>query len=171
MRFRFSVLDDALIERVFQPVSNAMADRAGLERHRAACLCADAASIGWILSQVQCLSDSVLGWDVASAVPRLLLLMLGLAALVGLRNLFLRAPRGAANPLRLTMRPHRAVVLLMLVARMTQPNAAGMTDFADMAMLGFAAAGLYLGACTARPPLRRAKARPRSAPLHRGALS
>jgi hypothetical protein len=171
MRLRFSALDDALIERVFQPVSNAMADHVGLERRRAACLCADAASVGWILSQARCLSDSVLGWDAASAVPRLLLLMLGLVALVGLRNVFLRASPGDANPLRLTMRPHRAVVLLMLVARMTQPNAAGLADFADMAMLGFAAAGLYLGACATRPPLRRAKARPCPAPLHRRALS
>jgi hypothetical protein len=119
MQLNFIPLDDTLIERVFQPVADALSDRFGLDRRRAACICIDVASVGWILSQARALSDAVMGWQAGTSVLRMAVLLLGLAALTGLRGLFHRLTGEAkANPLRPAMRPHRAVVLLMLVARL-----------------------------------------------------
>jgi hypothetical protein len=53
------------------------------------------------------------------------------------------------------MRPYRAVVLLMLVARLVQWDDMSFSGFAESAMLAFAILALYLGACSGRPPLRR----------------
>jgi hypothetical protein len=53
------------------------------------------------------------------------------------------------------MRPHRAIVLLMLAARLAQPQASDLGEVADIAMLLCAASALYLGACVERPPVRR----------------
>lgn len=156
MQLNFISLDDALIERMFQPVADALSDRLGLERRRAACLCIDVASVGWILSQAKALSDAVMDWQAGTSFARMALLLLGLMALTGLRGLFLRLTGEAkGNPLRPAMRPHRMVVLLMLVARLVGFDVAGLAQVADLAMLGFAAVALYLGACAARPPVRR----------------
>jgi hypothetical protein len=51
------------------------------------------------------------------------------------------------------MLQHRCVVLALLAARL--PALAGLAGGADLAMLGFAACALYLGACTTRPPVHR----------------
>jgi hypothetical protein len=51
------------------------------------------------------------------------------------------------------MLPHRGVVLALLAARLSA--LAGFANVADLAMLGFAACALYLGACTTRPPEQR----------------
>jgi hypothetical protein len=156
MRLTFASFDDALIERVFQPVADALSDRLGLNRQRTACFCIDLASVSWILSQARPLSDAVLEWDAGLAFLRLLLLLLGLVALTGLRGLFRRLSGDAkVNPLRPAMRPHRAVVLLMLVARLVELDGMSVSNVADLAMLGFTAVALYLGACAARPRVRR----------------
>jgi hypothetical protein len=156
MQLSFISFDDVLIERVFQPVCDTMADRLGVDRRRAACFCIDLASVGWILSQAHPLSAAVLGWEAGSAFLRVVLLLLGLVALTGLRGLFGRLSADAkANPLRLAMRPHRAVILLMLFARLVALSGLSVPALADLAMLGFAAVALYLGACAAPPPMRR----------------
>jgi len=157
MREKFIPIDDALIERVFQPLADTISYRIGLDRLSAACFCTDIASMGWILSQARGLSDAVLGLDASSAFLRLLLLLLGLVALAGLRTVFRRLSRAnRANPLRLIMRPHRAVLLVMLAARLVNPNVLSLSGMADVAMLGSAGVALYLAACAARPPERRA---------------
>ena len=156
MQRHFVTFDNALIERVFQPTADTISDRLGLSQWRAARFCIDLASLGWILSQSQALSDAVLTWDAGLASARFVLLLLGLVALTALRSLLQRAAGGVTgNPLRLAMRPHRAVVLLMLVARIANGGEMSMATLADLAMLGFATAALYLGACAARPPMRR----------------
>ncbi len=94
-------------------------------------------------------------WDAGTAALDTTLLLLGLVALISLRALFRRAWRKQANPLRLAMQPHRAIVLLMLASRLMQLRAPGLTDVADLAMLLCAASALYLGACAERPPIRR----------------
>jgi hypothetical protein len=156
MRLSFVTFDDALIERVFQPLCDVLADRIGLDCGRAACYCLDLASVGWILSQTPPLSSAVLEWEAGSAFLRVALLLLGLAAMTGLRGLFQRLSGSEkANPLRPAMRPYRAVVLLMLIARVVEWGDLSVSSPADLGMLGFASLALYLGACAARPPLRR----------------
>jgi hypothetical protein len=151
MQARFARIDDALIERVFQPLADSAAYRTGLDRLRLATLFLDAASIAWILSQAGALTRAVAQWDASDGFLRILLLLLGLAALTSLRTAFHRVRViNGSNPLRVTMLPHRGVVLALLAARLM--TLGGFADMADLAMLGFAASALYLGACATRPP-------------------
>jgi hypothetical protein len=154
MRRTFALLDGALIERVFQPVCDWLLRQTGITRTRTTCLCLDAAALAWILSRTQGLSDLAAHWEAGSAAVSFAVLLLGLVALISLRTLFRRAgDRKPANPLRLAMLPHRAVLLLMLVSRLVQLRDLG--DAADLLMLVCAVAALYLGACVERPRLRR----------------
>lgn len=154
VRKTFAALDDALIERVFQPLSELIANQLRIQNAKAACICVDAASLAWIVSRGWGLAGAA--WDSATAVLDVALLLLGLAALISLRSLFRRTAKGKqANPLRQTMQPHRAIILLMLAARLTQLTPFGLTEAADLAMLLCAAAALYFGACVERPPVRR----------------
>jgi hypothetical protein len=158
MRKSFASLDDALIERLFQPLIDGMTNRIGIARGSAACCCIDFASLSWIVSRTGGLSDAVASWDSTNAFLDLFLLLLGLVALVSLRTLFRRVRHKQGNPLRVAMQPYRAVVLLMLAARVAQFHVPNLADAADIGMLLFAAAALYLGACTERPPVRRSSA-------------
>jgi hypothetical protein len=155
MRKSFAPLDDVLIERLFQPVSDLISDRISVSRTAAACFCIDLASLSWIVSRARGLADAFAGWDAGAASLGLGLLLLGLVALMSLRTLFRRAAPRQANPLRQTMRPHRAIVLLMLVARLAELHTPGLADVADLVMLMCAGSALYLGACAERPPVRR----------------
>lgn len=152
---RFARLDDALFDRFFQPASDMIAHRAGIARTIAACWCVDAASLSWIGSRVPSLSETVKAWHATQAFTGLAMLMLGLVALLSLRTLFRRAGSKSANPLRAAMRSHRAIALLMLLAQFAQLRGFGLADLADLAMLIFAVAAMYLGACAERPPVRR----------------
>ena len=159
MGVSFASLDELLIERVFQPASDLLIERFRVPRTSAAAFCLDIASLGWIVARVPPLSKEVVDWDATAASMHLLILLLGLLALTGLRALFRRQagrqPGQQANPLRQTMRPHRAILLVMLIARLAQFQAPGIAEFADMAMLLAATAALYLGACAERPPFHR----------------
>jgi hypothetical protein len=155
MRMKFAPLDDALIERLFQPASDMVTNRLGGSPKTVACFCVDIASVCWIVSRLPGLSDAVVNWDASASLLNLSLLLLGLVAMISLQTLFRRAGGKQANPLRQAMRPHRGIVLLMLAARLAQLREPGLADAADLAMLMFAAFALYLGACTERPPVRR----------------
>lgn len=153
MRTTFRRFDAVLIDRVFQPVCNALAGWAGMERQRLAALCLDAASVAWIVSQAGALSHAVAQWQPGLALPRLLLLLLGLAALSSLRVAFQRVgAKDGPNPLRPAMLPHRGMALALLAVRLTAPS--GLAGAADVVMLICAVCALYLGAC-ASPPARR----------------
>lgn len=150
----FATLDELLIERLFQPLCDFMRERLGLTCCAAACFCLDTALIGWIMARCPCLSEAMAAWA-STTLPDLALLLLGLVALIALRTLFQRvASLYRVNPLRLTMRPHRAVILLLLIARLLQRLSPNLGDAADVAMLLFATMALYLGACVERPPAR-----------------
>jgi hypothetical protein len=164
MRRTFEPIDDLLIERFFQPLSDMIAHRTGLSRPAASCFCIDMASLTWIVSRLRGLSDMIARWNPASASLDVIILMLGLVALMCLRTLFRRAGNKQANPLRPAMQPHRAVALLMIAARMAQSQAPTLMEAADLSMLLFAVSALYLGACAERPPVRRDFA-PRHAPV------
>jgi hypothetical protein len=155
MRKTFAPLDDALIERLFQPASDLIANRIGINRTAATCFCIDVACLAWIISRMRELSDDVGAWSAGAAFLDMALLLLGLIALVSLRVLFRRAGRSAANPLRQSMQPHRAIVLLMLASGLVQLHTLTMAGAADLAMLMCATSALYLGACAERPPVRR----------------
>jgi hypothetical protein len=152
----FAPLDDVLFERLFQPASDLISYHIGLGRTAVACFCVDIACLAWIVSCAPMLSGAIAGWD-GSSVWGLALPLLGLVALVSLRMLFRRTGNTPANPLRLAMRPHRAVALLMLVVSLVRLRAPSLADAADLAMLLSAASALYLGACVERPPIRRGR--------------
>jgi len=155
MRRFFAPLDDALFERLFQPLTSLLTYRFGLRRRPLACLCIDAATIGWIVARAGGLSRVIAEGDGASAALRLVLLLLGIGALISLRSLFRRIGDRTANPLRVAMQPHRAVILLLLAARVLHPANGSLHEVADLAMLLFTWAALYLGACSEPPPVRR----------------
>jgi len=148
---RFAYFDGALIERVFQPAADTVSHHFGFDRLRIAGFCLDASSIGWILSQAGSLSEAVARWQAGAGLLRVLLLMLGLLALGSLRLAFQRvgAVRGM-SPLRVTMLPHRGVLLALLCWRLL--TLGGFANVADLAALSFALCALYLGACAAPPP-------------------
>ena len=156
MHQTFMRIDEALFDRVFQPLCNSMADRFGIGRGATACYCLDIACLGWIISRAPGLSDDVMAWDAFPATCQAVILLVGLAGLTALRFLFRRPlRRGHGNPLRLSMRPHRAILLLMLIARLVQAPGFDLADIADLGMLLFTATALYIGACAERPPVRR----------------
>ena len=155
MRQSCAWLDDLWIERLFQPASDLIQNWVGLSRASAACFCIDVASLAWIVSRLRGLSAAVTAWDSGHAFLDLAFLLLGLLAMLSLRTLFRRAGRKPANPLRRAMQSHRAIALLMLIARLVQLQAPALADLADLMMLLSAASALYLGACADRPPLRR----------------
>jgi hypothetical protein len=157
MRKTFAPLDDLLIERLFQPLSDLIMYRVGFGLGAVACFCIDLASLAWIVSRAGGLSGAVAGRDADNACLDLFLLVLGLVALVSLRTLFRRTRCRPGNPLRMAMRPHRGIVLLMLVARLGRFEAANLADAADVAMLLFVTSALYLGACSERPPVHRTR--------------
>ncbi len=159
----FAPFDDYLIERVFQPLSDAISDRLGLHRLRAACACVELAAVAWAISQAPNLSYAVLGSQAASAVIHLALLLLGLTAMLSLRRLFRRVGTTPGNPLRHSMQPYRGVVLLLFAARLVALHGMGLAETADLAMLGLAGLALYLGACTTRPPAHRVAGLPQPA--------
>lgn len=150
----FLRFDSALIERVFQPLADALSDHVGLDRLPIARFCLDAASVAWIVSRAGSLSAAVTRWDPGAACLRMLLLLLGLAALRSLHTAFRRLGRSrGANPLRILMLPHRGVVLALLAADLALPGGVG--GLADLAMLACFGCALYFGACVSRPQVRR----------------
>jgi hypothetical protein len=161
------LLDDRLIEHVFQPVADTLYQQLRLTRFRAACWGLNAAAIAWVLAQSSPLSNAVMAWQAGQAVMRALLLLLGLTALLGLRSLFqLVAKSRTPNPLRAKMLPHRCLVLLFLTTDLAHLRYTGKLDSAaDIAMLGFAATALYLAAC-ASPPLTKHWSRLANAAAH-----
>lgn len=156
MRAIFHRFDAALIDHLFQPLSDSLSYWIGLDRRRMAGLCLDGAAVAWILAQAGALSRAVTQWQPGVALPRLLLLLLGLVALSSLRAAFRRVGSGSgANPLRLAMQPHRGVALALLALRLSALT--GFASVADGAMLVFAVCALYLGACASPPARRRAR--------------
>ena len=155
---RFAALDDTLIDRWFQPLADRISGRFGIGRFRAATLCIDGAALAWLLSQAGAPAATLAAGDTATSLMPAFTLLLGLAALTSLRTLFQRAAggRASANPLRSAMRLHRAVVLLLLVARLARLGS-GVTfaDAAELGMLVAATASLYFGACGGAPPQAR----------------
>jgi hypothetical protein len=99
VRKTFAPVDNVLIERLFQPVSDLITQRIGLSRAAVTCFCIDLASLCWIASRAGGLSGSVAEWNASGAFLDCSLLLLGLVALISLRTLFRRAGEKQGNPL------------------------------------------------------------------------
>jgi len=76
-------------------------------------------------------------------------------ALISLRLLFRRITAARGNPLRPSMAPHRAVILVLLVARLAHPAEVPLLNAADLLMLTLTWAALYIGACSEPPAWHR----------------
>jgi hypothetical protein len=152
---KFAPVDDVLIERLFQPACNLIRPCFGIGHAAAACLCLDLASLSWIFSRTGGMLEAMSQGDIDAAAFGATVLLLGLVALVSLRTLFHRMRGTQENSLRQAMRPHRGIVLLMLLARLLQLQAPDLGMAADLAMLLFASSALYLGACAERPRIKR----------------
>jgi hypothetical protein len=167
MQERITRLDDALIDRVFQPMVDRLGARMSVDCFRLARLCSDVASLAWILAQAGGLSAAFATGNVALACAQGTLIFIGLAALATLRRVFegrqgSRSATSRANPLRPAMFLHRLGCLLGLAAQLlnglTRPS--GFAALLIVAVSLMTTASVYVGACSSPPPeLRRRAAR------------
>ena len=153
-------VDDALIDRVFQPLADWMNRTMALGTNRAARTAVDLASLAWICAEAGAAAHAVASQDLRSTVVRGAVIVLGLFALTILRGVFQRTEGTAgahvqANPLRLGMRTHRAACLLWTIALAVKTIAAPSGSLALLAVGLFATVAVYIGACTNRPPAWR----------------
>jgi len=165
MKERFTQMDDALIDRLFQPLADWMNHHMALGPNRAARVAIDFASLAWILAQLGDMADAMQRHDVRVCVFLGGAVVLGLWAFNILRNVFqptdgeakARA-RAQANPLRPGMQLHRAACLFWMIGLAVKAIAAP-ASFGSLALLAvgvFATAAVYIGACTNHPPKWRA---------------
>jgi hypothetical protein len=160
-------LDDALIDRVCQPVVDRLAAALSVDCFRLARSCNDAAALAWILSQAGRVTDAFATGNVALAGAQGALIIIGLAALTTLRRVFdgkqgsRSSPGARANPLRPAMFLHRLGCLLWLGAQMlstiTRPS--GLAEILIVVMGLMTTASVYVGACSSPPPERQARTR------------
>jgi hypothetical protein len=144
-------LDDALIDRVFQPLADWLDQHVALDIFRVARTLVDLASLMWICAEA---AERFDGSGLAFA--HFTVIVLGLWALSTLRKVFERpaGTRAQANPLRAGMNVHRAACLFWLLALLAK-TAEAPADLAPLALLAvgvFATSALYIGACTKPPP-------------------
>lgn len=158
MSVHFARIDDALIDRLFQPLADLLDRHMAFGTNRAARTGIDLASLAWVLAEAGGAAHALAAHGLPAAMARGLVMLLGLSAFTILRNVFHGTRRRlAANPLRPGMQPHRAICLawmaVLAVKTLLVP-----ADFAALALLAvgvFATAAVYIGACTNPPPARR----------------
>lgn len=178
MTEHFVRFDDALIDRLFQPLADRLDRHWALGPHRAARGFLDLASLAWIFAEASALAAAMVNHDMQAAILRSLLVVLGLGALTILRGVFGKTDGGPrstaeANPLRPGMQTHRVLCLAWMVALAVKAFAApgGFGSLALLAVGVFATAAVYFGACThSPPPWRRPRARKRGWTLAAGGL-
>ena len=164
MRELFTSLDDALIDRLFQPLADLLDHHMALGTNRAARTGIDLASLAWIFAQAGAAAHALAAHDIAASAARGVLVVLGLGAFTILRGVFqgtdsepsARA-RMQANPLRPGMQIHRATCLFWMIGLAIKTIAApmGLATLALLAVGVFATAAVYIGACTNPPPRGR----------------
>ena len=165
MRQQFALLDDTLIDGVFQPLADRLAERWRIGTLRLARLFMDAAAIALILSQAAHVPGAAAFDNSSPYLYPLLVLGPGLAAMSILRNEFRRTEKKnsahqnrAANPLRLGMHWHRIVCFFWLMVLLLQTTETGL-KWEGVALLAvglFATLAVYFAACFARPAKPRA---------------
>jgi len=153
-------LDDALIDRLCQPVADWIFQSFTFDCFRTARLCIDLSALMWILSQARAAVIAA-----RSGIPGLIafevaLIVIGLGSIMTLRWVFERggsSQGGRANPLRAPMFPHRFACLLWLALQLFQAPGAplGLDTLTRVLVAGFATIGVYMGACSNRPAVPR----------------
>jgi hypothetical protein len=164
MRERVAQFDDALIDRVCQPIVDRLGAKLPVDCYRLARTLNDGAALAWILSQAGGVAGALAVGNVPLAGAQGLLIVIGLAALTTLRRVFdgRQGPRSStgarANPLRPAMFLHRLGCLLGLGAQVVSalPGPAGFAGVLIIAVSLLTAASVYIGACSAPPPQRHA---------------
>lgn len=159
MRDTFERLDDKLIDGVFQPLADRIADHLPFDCFQQARACTSLSAIAWILSQGSIMAAATRSGSVPQQAFHAALLLLGLAAIMVLHTLFQHAggagrAQGRANPLRVTMYFHRLVILSGLTVSIVKATL-GVGSLALLAVAFFATAAVYVGACSNPPPSRR----------------
>ena len=158
-------VDDALIDRVCQPIVDWFAATMSMDCFRLARSCNDVAALAWILSQAGLVSDAFATGNVALAGAQGALIIIGLAALTTLRRVFdgkqgSRSSSGAqANPLRPAMFQHRLGCLLWLGVQVlsTVSKPPGFAEILVLVMGLMTTASVYVGACSSPPPERQGR--------------
>ena len=161
MRERFTQVDDALIDRLFQPLADWLDHHLALGTNRAARAAIDLATLAWVCAQAGAAAQALGSQDVRSSVIGGAVMVAGLWAFTILRNVFQRTDseakarvRAEANPLRPAMQLHRAACLFWMIALLFKTLVVP-ADFGALALLAvgaFATAAVYIGACTNHPP-------------------
>ena len=159
MTENFARLDDALIDRLFQPLADWMDRHIALGTNRAARTAIDLATLAWMAAQAGAAANAVGSHDLRSCLIPGVLMVAGLWAFTILRNVFQRTDgeakarvRAQANPLRPAMQLHRAACLFWMFALAVKTIAAPAGSLALLAVGVFATAAVYIGACTNHPP-------------------
>jgi hypothetical protein len=167
MKQQFALLDDTLIDGLFQPWADRIAERWRLNSFQLARLFLDVAAVSLILSQAAHVPGTAALDHSLPYLYSVLVLVPGLAAMTILRTEFRRTESkagtyrsAAANPLRLGMHWHRIVcffwlLVLLLQISETPPRLEGA---ALLAVGLFGTLSVYFAACFARPPKPRAVA-------------
>lgn len=163
MQERIAQLDDALIDRVCQPIVNRLATGMPVDCYRLARLCNDAAALAWILSQAKGVANALATGNTALAGAQGALIIIGLAALTTLRRVFEGKQGGRsstavrANPLRAAMFLHRLGCLLWLGTQLLGAvmRPLGFTEMLIIGMSLMTTASVYVGACSTPPPEHR----------------
>lgn len=161
MKERFTQVDDALIDRLFQPLADWMNHHMALGPNRAARASIDLAMLAWVCAQAGAAAQALGSQNVRSCTIDGAVMVAGLWAFTILRNVFQRTDsvakaraRAQANPLRPAMQPHRAACLFWMIGLAVKTIAAP-AEFGALALLAvgaFATAAVYIGACTNHPP-------------------
>jgi hypothetical protein len=155
MQESFARIDDALIDRLFQPLADWLEHHLSLGPNRAARTGIDVASLAWIVSMASAAAGT---WhDMRGAFLNGAVLVAGLWAFTTLRGVFGRGDGGKANPLRAGMQTHRMACLFWMGA-LALKSALEPASLASLGLLAvglFATASVYLGACSRPPPRER----------------
>ena len=165
MKQQFALLDDTLIDGVFQPLADRLAERSKLGTLQLARLFLDAAAVALILSQAAHVPGAAAFDEYSPYLYPLLVLVPGLAAMSIIRNEFRRTEKKsgahrnmAANPLRPGMHWHRIVCFFWLMVLLLQTTETGL-KWEGIGLLGvglFSTLAVYFAACFARPAKPRA---------------
>jgi hypothetical protein len=165
MKEQFILLDEALIDGLFQPLADRITERWTFGPFRLARIFLDAAAVALILSQLDHIPGTAAFRDSLPYFYPLLVLVPGLGGMSILRNEFRRTEmRGgthksaAANPLRANMHLHRALCVCWVMVLMVQTSATSsrLEGVALLAVGLFTTMAVYFAACFARPAKPRA---------------
>ena len=155
-------VDDALVDRVFQPLADCVGALTGWGVFRLARCCLDAMALAWIAGQSREVSAMMAAGNTGAATRAFAVMALAVAAITMLRAQFLR-PDGqsgtarTANPLRPAMQVHRILCLFWIAVLPIKIAAASSAIEAVSlaAVVVFGTAAVYIGACSNPPPQRR----------------